>query len=321
MLFFTRSGPARAWAWACAPLLVLAAGCATRSADVLPRTVNPEAYAKWPCERLADEIEGVQQRAAELAYSVDSRVGNNMIALGLGVTVFWPALLAMRPAGPDAEELAELKGRFEAMRYARQARACGPISDAMHSERAAGLPVALGERLVYEDRAGGGAAPRELGMRVLAFKREQIEFAVDADGQALPGLWRQDLAGNPVLESRTPLIGWQRLLRRNLELGQVLAGGMAAPDEPHASARVRGQVVAVGPLLVAGRRFDAAVIELYGEAPSTRGAHSLAEGSSRLDGVMSVDRASGVLLRLELRCANADFSLRRRLLRVEAAAP
>jgi hypothetical protein len=32
---------------------------------------------------------------------------------------------------------------------------------------------------------------------------------------------------------------------------------------------------------------------------------------------MAVDRSSGLLLRLELRCANPEFSLRRRLMRVE----
>jgi len=36
--------------------------------------------------------------------------------------------------------------------------------------------------------------------------------------------------------------------------------------------------------------------------------------------VMAIDRRSGVLLRLDLRCANPDFALRRRLLRVETMA-
>jgi hypothetical protein len=45
----------------------------------------------------------------------------------------------------------------------------------------------------------------------------------------------------------------------------------------------------------------------------------LSQGSTRLDGVMAVDRRSGLLLRLELRCANPSFALRRRLVRVEQA--
>jgi hypothetical protein len=64
---------------------------------------------------------------------------------------------------------------------------------------------------------------------------------------------------------------------------------------------------------VAGRRFDVAVIELFGDAQ--RG-----DLSTRLDGVVVIDRASGMLLRLDLRSAQPDFSLQRRLVRVDPAA-
>lgn len=294
--------------------LALVAGCATRSSEVRPKPGDPAAYAGWDCERLFDETDLVQQRAADVAYAVDARVGNNMIALGLGVTVFWPALLAMRPDGPEAVELAELKGRYEALRLAADRRHCGPMPVAMAASRVASLPIGPGERLVYEDRPGASPVTRALGMRVSALRRDQIEFRVDLDGQPLPGVWRQDLAGNPLPESRGALLGWQRLLRRDLQLGQVLSGDLSLGQDALSVAKVRGQVVAIGPQAVTGHGFDVAVIELFGDAPQAGGS-----GSTRLDGVMAVDRRSGVLLRLELRCANPDFALRRRLLRVEAA--
>jgi hypothetical protein len=296
------------------------AGCASRSGDVTPKPTDPSTYASWDCEHLFDEIEAVQLRAADVAYAVDSRVGSNMIALGIGVTVFWPALLAMRPDGPESEQLAELKGRYEAMRSASARRPCGEPSDTMAAHRRAALPVVLGDRLVYEERAGAGTVPHLLGMQVTALRRDRIEFKVDLDGQAYPSPWQQDLAGNPLLEGRAPLIGWRRLLKSDLVLGQVLSGELAAADEAVASARVRGQVVATGPQTVAGRNFDVAVIELFGEAPTTRGGQEeAAQASTRLDGVMAVDRRSGLLLRLEMRSTNTDYALRRRLLRVEAA--
>jgi hypothetical protein len=52
---------------------------------------------------------------------------------------------------------------------------------------------------------------------------------------------------------------------------------------------------------------------------ASSGLGALEQGSTRLDGVMAVDRRSGLLLRLELRSGNADFALRRRLVRVDAA--
>lgn len=290
------------------------AGCATRSADVKPSSVDPAAFAGWECERLLEESDRVQWRAADVAYAVDARVGNNMIALGLGVTVFWPALLAMRPDGLDAIELAALKGRYEALSQAQVARGCPPAGVEMPASRAAVLPVAAGERLVYEDRAGSTGTPRELGLRVTALRRDQIEFAVEVPGRKPAGLWRQDLAGNALFDDPALPLTWQRLLKPDLQLGQVVAGELRAAEVAFAPTRVRGQVVALGPQNVAGRHFDVAVIELFGDVPGVAGSPS-----TRLDGVMAIDRTSGLLLRLELRCDNPAFVLRRRLLRVEAA--
>ncbi len=302
-------------------MVSLLAGCASRSVEVAPRPTDPEAYVTWDCERLHHEIDAVQFRAVDVAYAVDARAGNNLIALGLGVTVFWPALLAMRPDGPESEELAELKGRYEALNVVSTRRTCGPPSDAMPARRAAALPVAVGDRLVYEERLGQGSNARQLGLLVTALRRDQIEYRVDLDGRAFDAGWRQDRAGNVLLDARAPLIGWRALLKPDLVLGQVLSGELAAAEENVASARVRGQVVATGEQTVAGRRFDVAVIELFGETTNSRGfADDISQASARLDGVMAVDRSSGLLLRLEVRSSNADFAVRRRLLRIEPAA-
>ena len=269
----------------------------------------------WDCERLYDESDRVQLKAADVAYAVDERVGSNMIALSVGVTVFWPALMAMRPDGVEAQELATLKGSFEALQVAAQRRDCAPPPEAMNAERAAALPLRAGERFVYEERAGRRAPAKELGMRVVALKRDHVEFAPDLAGQALPGVWSQDLAGNTRADSRAPLLSWRRLLKPDLQLGQVLIGELYSADPANVGpARVRGQVVAQGVQQIVGRSFDVAVIELFGDAPTTDG------GFARLSGVMAVDRASGLLLRLELSCSNPDFAMRRRLTRVESAA-
>ena len=295
-----------------AVLVCAVAGCATRSTDVAPAPTDPSRYADWDCERLQDESDRVQLRAADVAYAVDARVGNNMIALGLGVTVFWPALLAMRSDGIEAQELAELKGRYEALRVNAQRRDCPPPPEMMNAAHAAALPLHAGERFVYEERAGRRAPARELGMRVLALKRDRIEFAADLAGEPLPGPWSQDLAGNTQADSRAPLVSWRRLLKRDLQLGQVLSGELYSADPSAVGpAKLRGQVVAQGVQQIVGRTFDVAVIELFGDAPTDDGNYA------RLNGVMAVDRASGLLLRLEVSCSNPHFAMRRRLTRVE----
>ena len=66
---------------------------------------------------------------------------------------------------------------------------------------------------------------------------------------------------------------------RELQLGQVLAGELVAGDDLSVRVRTRGQVVAVGPQTLAGRHFDVAVIELFGDV--LRG-----DVATRLDGVL-----------------------------------
>lgn len=298
-----------------APLLaaLALAGCATRAVDVAPLPTDRAQFASWSCDALVDELDRVRERATRVAYAVDARAGTNLVALGMGATVFWPALMAMRPAGADAEELARLKGRDDALLAAQAAQACPPPADQLPPERAAALPVSLGERLVYEERAARGGPARELGLRVLALKRTEIEFGVEPWPRNGVGRWTQDRFGNPTPADAQGLgfVQWRRLLQPDMVLGSVLSGDIVDGEERQRG-RLRGQVVALGVQSSLGRPFDAAVIELFGDVPD--GDHS-----TRLEGVMVVDRKSGVLLRLELRSANPDFAFRRTLLRIDAA--
>ncbi len=301
-------------------LAIAAAGCATRAVDVLPAPANPADFLAWDCLRIDDEQDRVQQRAADVAYAVDELAGNNILALGVGLTVFWPAILAMRPAGLEAAELARLKGRFEALQTAARYKSCPALGADLPAARAAGLPVALGERLVYEDRTDPRHAAVEWALRVVALRRDEFEFQVEpaaaakvgkADAAVVAGTWRQDRAGN-VVAAPSGALRWPHLLRRELVLGQVTGGDMVVVGDPQSRARLRAQVVAVGPHFVAGRRFDAAVLEIFGDAQH-------ADSFTRVEGALVVDRSSGVLLRLDLRSAAPGFTLQRRLMRVEPA--
>lgn len=286
---------------------LLLAGCASRSVDIAAAPANSAEFLPWSCERLVDEQDRVQLRAADVAYAVDERAGTNILALGLGLSVFWPALLAARPVGVEAAELARLKGRYEALVLAARGKQCPAVGPELPPARAAALAVAVGERLVYEDRADARRAPTELVMTLQALRRDDTEL-IGPDGRA----WRTDPAGN-LLAAPAGALLWPRLLRPELALGAITAGDLLVAGDPLARARLRGQVVATGPQIVGGRRFDAAVVELFGDAQ--RG-----DTSTRLEGAIVIDRASGLLLRLDLRSADPVFSLQRRLLRIEPPA-
>jgi biotin carboxyl carrier protein len=312
-------------------------GCATRAEDVKPAPANPADFVLWGCDRIHDEADRVQQQAAELAYAVDERAGQNIMALGLGVTVFWPAMLAMRPVGLEAEELARFKGRYEALLLAAKRQGCAPASTGLPAAQAAQLSVALGDRLVYEVRTRARGPLTQEVLRVAALRRTEFVYQMEPASATAParapagaapapaaspaaapaeeqplGEWVQDRAGN-VVQAPVGAMSWPRLLRSELTLGQVTAGDIVLVGDPLSRARMRGQVVALGPQTVAGRKFNVVVVELFGDAPG-------GEAYTRVDGALVVDRTSGVLLRLDLRSANPVFQVQRRLVRVEAAA-
>lgn len=284
------------------------AGCAMRSGDVRPLAADPAEFAVWDCGRLADETDAVQQRAADLAYTVDDIAGRNIVALGVSVSIFWPALFALRPNGHEAQELAQLKGRYEALKAASGERGC-PQTMELTPEHLAALPIAPGDRLVYEERSATRAVSGEWTLQVLSLRRDAFEFRVDA----APTPWRQDRLGN-VVAAPAGQLEWQRLFRPGLALGDVLNGELRIAGDPYARALVRGQVVATGQQKIAGRSFDVAVIELFGEAQN-------GEVSSRLEGAIVVDRASGLLVRLDISSATPGFRLERRLVGVQPARP
>jgi hypothetical protein len=296
--------------------LAVVSGCASRSVDVRPLPANAAEFTAWSCERIADEADRVQRRAADLAYTVDERAGNNMVALGLGALLFWPALLAMRSDGPEAEELGRLRGRHDALNRTAQTQACLPLHEVPLARSAGGSPVVPGDCLVYEDRRNQGGPASEWGLRLTALRRAENEYlsvvarACNDAAVAPDRVWRQDHAGN-ITAAPDGALQWPHLLRGELALGGVTAGDILVTGDPESRARVRGQVVAVGPQTIAGRHFDVAVIELFGDA-----LHG--DIATRLEGVIVVDRNTGVLLRLDLRSAQGDFSLQRRLVRVDA---
>lgn len=285
---------------------VLLSGCASRAVDIAAAPASPAEFLAWSCERIVDEQDRVQLRAADVAYTVDERAGTNMLALGLGFSVFWPAILATRPLGVESAELARLKGRFEALAEAARGKQCPEPGRELPAARASALAVALGERLVYEDRRDARRAPSLQVLVLSSLRREATELLGEA-GE----VWRVDPAGN-LLQAPAGAFTWPRLLRPELELGGLTAGDLLVAGDPMLRARLRGQVVAVGPQMVGGRRFEAVIVELFGDAQ--RG-----DASTRLEGALVFDRGSGLLLRLDLRSADPSFSLQRRLLRIEPA--
>lgn len=112
------------------PLAVLLAaavlaGCATRATDVAPAYVSPLAYDAFSCPQLRDEASRISVRAVAATGAQNQRAANDAVATGISLVLFWPAVFLVRGDGPQAAELARLKGEMEAIEQVSIRKNCG----------------------------------------------------------------------------------------------------------------------------------------------------------------------------------------------------
>ena len=77
------------------------------------------------CQQLGAEAERVSRRASEAAGVQDAKRTQDQWATGAAIVIFWPAAFFVGGDGPNAAELARLKGEFEAIEQASIQKNCG----------------------------------------------------------------------------------------------------------------------------------------------------------------------------------------------------
>lgn len=103
-------------------------GCASSSDEIRPQYVSPAQYASYDCQQIAAEQQRVSARVGELANEVDDNAAGDAVAVGVGLILFWPALLFVDGDGPEAAEYGRLKGEHEALLKAGIEKKCPPVS-------------------------------------------------------------------------------------------------------------------------------------------------------------------------------------------------
>ncbi|NML19028.1 hypothetical protein [Azohydromonas caseinilytica] len=256
------------------------------------------------CEAIAQEVVQAQQRADELHDARRERIGRNAVAAGAAL-IFWPALLAMRIDPSQEQAQQEAQARADQLLRDAEAQGCADVLQLPAAQQAA-LPIAVGDVLVYRERSASGAV-RTLRLRVQRLERRRFLFELQSD--AVSGAWVQDRAGN-VLTAPAELASWRGLLQPALASGTRVSGELM--NLHGATAQLKAQVVAEHAKTPFGSKFDPVVLDLQGDIePGTPPA--------RAQGVMVVDRLSGILLRLEVQASDPQFDLERQLVHIEAA--
>jgi hypothetical protein len=102
--------------FAAAIAVVVLAGCAKDANQVGATYVSPITYQTYTCPQLAEEAQRVSARAAEASGVQDQKSTNDKVAMGVGLIIFWPALLFTK--GNDGDfDMDRSMGFIQALTY------------------------------------------------------------------------------------------------------------------------------------------------------------------------------------------------------------
>jgi hypothetical protein len=89
-------------------------GCAKKATEVQAAYVPKSKYIDKDCRLLEKDMENVSYKLVDLTKSQDSAHNRDVAMVVVGTVLFWPAYFVML-AGDKEEELAKLKGEYQAI--------------------------------------------------------------------------------------------------------------------------------------------------------------------------------------------------------------
>ena len=100
-------------------------GCAKDANQVGATYVSPMIYEAYTCPQLGQEAQRISARAAQSSGVQDQKASNDKVAMGVGLIIFWPALLFTKGNDENTAELARLKGQMDVLEEASIKKKCG----------------------------------------------------------------------------------------------------------------------------------------------------------------------------------------------------
>lgn len=110
----------------CAVSATIATACASSPNKIPAQYVSPVQYSTYDCDQITLEQAALERRTGELYQSLKKQSDGDKWQMGVGLVLFWPALLALEGGdGPEATEYARLRGEYEALRVNSVQKKCG----------------------------------------------------------------------------------------------------------------------------------------------------------------------------------------------------
>ena len=88
--------------------------CASAPDKISANYVSPMQYSSYDCDQIRTEMVRVAGHVQEVSGVQSKAHTRDQVAMGVGLVLFWPALFVLA-AGDKKEELANLKGQYEAL--------------------------------------------------------------------------------------------------------------------------------------------------------------------------------------------------------------
>ena len=95
-------------------VLMSVTGCAKHSNEIKASYVSPLEYSGYSCKQIKGELSRVGRKMNEVSGIQDDTAGDDAVAMGVGLVLFWPALFFI-DSDDQHVELARLKGEFDAL--------------------------------------------------------------------------------------------------------------------------------------------------------------------------------------------------------------
>lgn len=114
---------------------LLTAGCASSSKKINATYVSPLKYNSYPCPQLEQEYARLLQKSSMVNKEQDDIASSDSVAMGVGMVLFWPALLFI-DNDDRREEVALLKGEINAIEESAIQKNCSSLSKAIINDRA-----------------------------------------------------------------------------------------------------------------------------------------------------------------------------------------
>ncbi|MEE8334028.1 MAG: metal ABC transporter ATP-binding protein [Alphaproteobacteria bacterium] len=113
--------------------LVLA-GCASSSENIQASYVSPLKYNSYTCPQMGEEYARVLGKSMQVNKRQDDTAGNDSVAMGVGLVLFWPALFFIA-SDDQKEDVANMKGNLNAIEEISIKKNCSQLSQKINSDR------------------------------------------------------------------------------------------------------------------------------------------------------------------------------------------